>query len=197
MVLNWSTNNFLIILQAKILTMKNILFLSLSVIVLLTTFSCSNNDDSNNNSGNAVFKATINGEQWEASVFEDSNGLIQSVSTKDQLFQLTGSSNGIRLRVSLSATEISDCMAVGSYEFPNRVDISYATASGGWYGGHFYDIDDQGNRVMTLTVTSCSNNTISGTFSGSYTGDSGPDSPTNIEITNGVFQNIEFDITQI
>lgn len=178
--------------------MKKILIYSFSIVILFTTFSCSNDDDSSNDNDNsAVFKATINGEQWEASVFEDTNGLIQIVSNQEQLFQLTASSNGIRLRVVLTATEISDCMATGSYDFPNRVDISYATSGGGWLGGHFYDTDGQGAYVMTLNVTSCSNNTISGTFTGSYTGDSGPDSPTSIVITNGVFQNIEFDITQI
>ncbi len=165
--------------------------------MFLVSFSCSKDNSSNNDNNTASYRAYINGELWEASVYEETNGLIQLVSNNEQIFQLTASSNGIKLSVYITATELSNCMAVGSYDFPNRIDISYQNEYGGWIGGHLYDIDNDGNPVMTLNVTSCNNNVISGTFTGSYTGNSGPGTPTNVIITDGVFENIEFDIIQI
>ncbi|MEZ4874636.1 MAG: hypothetical protein R2793_04125 [Flavobacteriaceae bacterium] len=163
--------------------------------MLLFFSSCSNNnDDSNNNQG--IFRATINGELWEAEVFSETNGLIQVTQFNEQLFQLQGDSNGIRLRVAISQNSISECINTGNYAFPNRVDIYYQIGEDSYLSGHMYDEDANGNEIMTLTVTSCSNNRISGTFSGSYSGDSGPDSPANVVITDGVFENIEFEIFQ-
>ncbi len=171
---------------------KQILVLSL---IILT--SCNGSDDDATTTSNSVFKATINGVEWVASEFKSSNGLIQYPITSEQLFQLTASSNGIQLSVRLTATQISDCMSVGSYDFPNRIEIAYQTVNGDWITGHFYDTDTNGNRIMTLNVISCENNVISGTFSGSYTGASAPGSATNVVIGNGSLENISFDVSQI
>jgi len=170
-----------------------------SLIVVFTLFaSCNKSDDDAVSGGEAIFRATINGELWETNNFSQTNGLYQVSQSNEQLFQLQGDSDGIRLRVVLTTDGISDCMPVRDYDFPDRVGINYdnGEGTGNFIGGHFYDVDDEGSFIMTLRVTSCSNNKISGEFSGSYTGDSGPNSPTNIEITNGLFENIEFETFQ-
>ena len=175
--------------------MKNILKYSLILGLILTVTACGS-DDENPPEANASYTASINGEAWEATSFAITNGLIQIEAAGEQLFQLSGNNDDIRLQVFMTASEIASCMAVGSYEFPNRIDISYAVAGGGWVSGHTIDTDMNGDRVMTLNVTSCNNNVISGNFTASYSGSSGPNAPTNITITNGVVEAIEFDIIQ-
>lgn len=170
---------------------------SLCYLMVLLTFTINSSCSSNSTSdGDAIFRATINGELWEATLFSDTDGLYQIMAADEQLLQILGTDDNIRLRIVLTTFGISDCMPSGNYDFPNRIDISYGYPGDAWVGGHFYDEDMNGNKIMTLNVTSCSENKISGTFSGSYTGDSGPDSPTNIVITDGVFENIEFPIYQ-
>jgi len=170
-------------------------YLLLSILVI-TLFSCGS-DDNNPNGTYASFRCTINGVAWEASEFGEDNGLYQFVDLEEQGLQIAGIDNGIRLRISITQAGLSACIVPGSYDFPNRVDISYATESGGWIGGHFYDQDANEDPVMTLRITFCSGGGfIGGTFSGSYTGNSGPDAPENIVIADGVFENIQFPIIE-
>ena len=183
----------IIFAASKKYKMKTLLKYSLILSVIFAVTACGS-DDENPPEANASFTASINGEVWEATSFAATNGLIQIEAVGEQIFQLSGNDDNIKLQLFLTASEISSCMSVGSYEFPNRVDILYKQASGGYFGGHTIDTDMTGQRVMTLNVTSCSNNVISGNFTASYSGNSGPNTPENIVITNGLFSNIEFDI---
>ena len=158
--------------------MKKIISL-IACFVILT--SCSS-DSSDESSLTGSITATIDGQNWSSNI---AVAAVQSVNFDEingSVLQILGTaSNASSLAINIPLQNLS----VGTYTF-NGFDadgnLSYNTMDDSYSS-------DETNGTFTLTISSynIANGTISGTFSGTLIGF---DTPTEISVTNGTFNNI-------
>mgnify|MGYP006174319875 FL=1 len=158
--------------------MKKIISL-IACFVILT--SCSS-DSSDQTPLTGSITATIDGQNWRSNI---AIAAIQSVNFDEingSVLQILGTaSNASSLAINIPLQNLS----VGTYTF-NGFDadgnLSYNTMDDSYSS-------DETNGTFTLTISSynIANGTISGTFSGTLIGF---DTPTEISVTNGTFNNI-------
>lgn len=158
--------------------MKKIISL-IACFVILT--SCSS-DSSDQTPLTGSITATIDGQNWRSNI---AIAAIQSVNFDEingSVLQILGTaSNASSLAINIPLQNLS----VGTYTF-NGFDadgnLSYNTMEDSYSS-------DETNGTFTLTISSynIANGTISGTFSGTLIGF---DTPTEISVTNGTFNNI-------
>lgn len=95
----------------------------------------------------------------------------------------------------------SNCMSEGDYR--NNTDDRevllwvYYKFNGNTNHLHYPDSDDVFNSTEYVKVTNCGNNKISGEFSGTYieyNSIDGLETPDTLVLTEGVFENIEFNV---
>ena len=158
--------------------MKKIISL-IACFVILT--SCSS-DSSDESSLTGSITATIDGQNWSSSI---AVAAVQSVNFDEingSVLQILGTaSNSSSLAINIPLQNLS----TGTYTF-NGFDadgnLSYNTMDDSYSS-------DETDGTFTLTISSynIANGTISGTFSGTLIGF---DTPTEISVTNGTFNNI-------
>ena len=183
--------------------MKKILLVLFSLTLI---FSCASDNSGSEDNASAVFKGKINGEFFEANTISNSN-LIHQTNGATQGAVLTFYSENDQYKFTFAIAEHdndSNCMGEGDYrnsDTSNReviIWISYKF-NGNTYQVHFPDDDSPFDTTEFAKVTNCNNNKISGEFSGTYTKDSDfegvtESTPQTISLTEGVFENIEFNV---
>jgi hypothetical protein len=159
--------------------MKKIISL-ITCLVILT--SCSDDSSSENNSLTGSITATVDGQNWGSNI---AIGAVQSANfngINGSVLQILGTaSNSTTFAINIPLQNL----ATGTYTFSGidaEGNLSYNTMDDS------YSSDETGG-TFTLTISSynSSNGTISGTFSGTLIGF---DTPTQMTITNGSFNNI-------
>ncbi|MDY8138488.1 hypothetical protein [Aquimarina sp. 2201CG5-10] len=170
-------------------------------VLMLVLISCSSDDSSGDDQ--SYMSATIGGDFWEST--DHTSTLTHIPSLSMQRYDLTGKDENYQVGMILFEEQITDCMTSKTYDdFPNKIVMLF------YYGvGNDNFVSEHSNTVITdpsiesdirVTVTSCSDGMISGTFSGTYykVGDlSGLDTPEIVTITNGVFNNIPFTVQEL
>ena len=158
--------------------MKKIISL-IACFVILTSWSRDSSDES---SLTGSITATIDGQNWSSNI---AVAAVQSVNFDEingSVLQILGTaSNSSSLAINIPLQNLS----TGTYTF-NGFDadgnLSYNTMDDSYSS-------DETDGTFTLTISSynIANGTISGTFSGTLIGF---DTPTEISVTNGTFNNI-------
>ena len=169
--------------------MKKILLLSALFSLLV---SCGNSDDDTNNDNGIVFKAMINGEQWSYEEIEESS-LLNIEETNEQNLVVKGRSGNIKIALGMydENSPPSNCIPLNEYNFIS-VSVLYKDENGTFTDSHSININD---NINNLIVTKCEDGKISGSFSANLVGGISGVSPEQVEITNGVFTNIPFEVS--
>ena len=163
------------------------------LLIVLITVSCSNDDSSASNSS---IRAKIGNIQWNSS--DNTSSLTQIASLGQQRYDLTAWDENYKIVLAISENNIDNCMSVGSYTNDNLLLWFYYGVGNGSYVSEHSDEILGNNSIVSdiiVNVTSCTNNTISGTFSGTFykNGDlSGLNTPEIVTITDGVLSNVPY-----
>ncbi len=155
----------------------------ISLIACLVIFtSCSDDSSSENNPLSGSITATIDGQNWRSDI---AIGAVQSANfngLNGSVLQILGTaSNGTTLAVNIPLQNL----ATGTYTFSGfdaEGNLSYNTMD-----DSFSSDETGGSFTLTISSYNSTNGTISGTFSGTLVGF---DSPTQMAVTNGSFNNI-------
>ena len=174
-------------------TQKLLMVLSVLIIII----SCSSDSDSLD-SGDTSFKVKINGEQFEATTISSAT-ILQS--NGGQRFDITAENDEYKIIFAIAETVQSQCMSNGDYVNDNSgrevLIFIYYKINGNNYLEHF-PVEENNIQVSKATVNSCSNGSISGTFSVSLEKvgvlQNVIVTPDELELTEGEFNNIDFTI---
>lgn len=167
------------------------LFYTISILsVLVLASSCGKEEDFGKV---PIIKATINGNAWETTNLSDAK-LVQTPEINQQNLTVEGVFGNIKLTINIVDKPISSCLAIKSYNNPSAVSIAFKTSDGAFINDYSYQKDATENNIMSLTVTSCKDGAITGTFSGSYIENIQSENAKKITISNGTFENIPFEI---
>lgn len=174
--------------------MKNFL---LPLFLSLFIFSGCSEDDNDN----VQFKARINGELFEATDFNNIN-LIHD--EDGQILTIFAENDDYEFTIAVAEyAEPANCMSTGVYlnDEEDRECIVWLAykMNGNTYQLHLPTEEEDNDYISSerVNITECANGKVSGTFSvtlekiGNVTGIDAPDI---IEITDGEFNDLEFDI---
>lgn len=159
--------------------MKKIISL-IACLAILTSCSDDSSDDSSATSGSIT--ATIDGQNWRSNIAIAAVQTVNFNGLNGSVLQILGTaSNSSTLAINIPLQNL----ATGTYTFSGfdaEGNLSYNTMDDS------YSSDETGG-TFTITISSynSSNGTISGTFSGTLIGF---DTPTQMTLTNGSFNNI-------
>lgn len=159
--------------------MKKIISL-IACLAILTSCSDDSSDDSSATSGSIT--ATIDGQNWRSNIAIAAVQTVNFNGVNGSVLQILGTaSNSSTLAINIPLQNL----ATGTYTFSGfdaEGNLSYNTMDDS------YSSDETGG-TFTITISSynSSNGTISGTFSGTLIGF---DTPTQMTLTNGSFNNI-------
>ncbi len=179
--------------------MKDSKYILMLLMVSVFSFSSCTSEE-NSSSDEVLFSAKINGELFEATKMTQAT-LIQFPNL-GQRFDITAENDKYKITFAISNKNIGECMPSGSYD--NQINDTEVlififfkvSGTNNFLSVHFSEEDSNGIALDIAAVTSCSDNMISGTFSGKFYYEDDPNNslgyPENIEITEGKFQNIEF-----
>jgi len=169
--------------------------------VLISLVSCSSDDNNNTNTETSFIRAQIGDVTWESS--ETITSSVIQVGQLGKRFDLTAQNDDIRITLASEQTTVGgECMNLVSYSGDNILTILWYAVGDGTYAG-LYDetpwLGDPSEQNFVITITSCENGLISGTFSGTQfiSGGSNSNYPDTVEITNGEFQNVPYTFTLI
>ncbi|MBV1923967.1 MAG: hypothetical protein KUG68_08075 [Flavobacteriaceae bacterium] len=163
------------------------------VLGLICIVSCSSDDD-NTDTNASYIRAQIGGESWEAT--QTLTSTVLQVGDLGMRFDLSAQNEDIRFTVAANQFTVSECMDLTSYTGDNTLTTLWYAVGDGTYAG-LYDEDpsngDPGEENFVISITSCENGLISGTFSGTqFIIVSGSNRPDTVEITGGEFRNVPF-----
>ena len=158
----------------------------------LVLFSCGS-DDNDDDNDDPIFEAVINGEKWSYEEIEESS-ILNIDQTNEQNMIIKGISGNIKLAVSMydENSPLGNCVPLDEYNFIS-VAILYEN-NGNFFDSHSSNSND---NITNVIVNKCEEGKISGTFNASLTGGIIGVSPEQVEITNGVFENIAFEILSL
>lgn len=168
----------------------------LLLLVTLVTISCSSDDSSNSsNNTNNTISLKLNGVDQVATI--ESASLIKYQSSNEQLLQIFAENNDYVFQLNFFGDYSSNnTLPTGDYVYTDILPEGYFYVSyklnGNTYGMHSPD-----SGTLNISSMNGSTNTVSGTFNQILTGGgelNGQTLPTTLNITNGVFNNIEFDV---
>lgn len=169
-------------------------FLKLSVLFLVISLcSCENNNDENIPS----FNVNLNDVAFEPNAI--ACGLSHINSANSQRLNLHARDDDTNIiSIAMESGTIEDCMPVGDYPIEDiLITLSYVTNNGGSVIEHTH-LDVDLNSTLSASIISCSDEKISGKFSGTFRKidilQDEFETPETVEITNGEFNNIPFQI---
>ncbi len=165
------------------------------VIGMISVVSCSSDDDNNTDTGASFIRAQIGGEDWEAN--ETITSSVLQVGDLGMRFDLSAQNEDIRFTIATSQFTVGECMETTSYSGDDILTILWYAVGDGTYAGLYDETPWQGDpseQNFVITITSCENGLISGTFSGTQfiSGGSSENYPDTVEISNGEFSNVPF-----
>lgn len=165
------------------------LFLKLSIILLaFFLFSCDKKEDENTIS----FEMDLNGGTFEPAAIYCSISQMNS----QQMFLHASDDDTNSIRIFIETGTIQNCMPTGEYPIEDiLITLSYITNNGGTVVEHSH-LDANLNSTLSASITACSGDEISGTFSGTFRKidvlQDEFETPEIVEISNGRFKNIPF-----
>ena len=170
------------------------------LIIAATSFvACNSDDDNNTELEESFIRAQVDNVNWEAS--ETLTSTVMQVGDLGMRFDLMAQNDDFRFTLAANQFTVNNCMDLTNYEGDNILAYIWYGFEDGTYGS-FHDKEpsngNPGEDNFIISISSCEDGLISGTFSGTqYLISSSTIYPETIEITNGEFQNIPFTFTVI
>lgn len=175
--------------------MKNFSICKAIIVAFFLTIIVGCSSDSSSSSSSNTITLTLNGVDEVANVTYAS--LVKSEGSNEKLLEITAENDDYVFEINFFGEYSSDnAMPIGDYIYSSStvegfVYISYKR-DGNTYGMHFPD-----NGVLSISSISGSNKKVSGTFTQTLSGGGdlfGETLPSTLTITNGVFNNVSFEI---
>ncbi|WP_378175185.1 hypothetical protein [Aquimarina sp. SS2-1] len=172
----------------------------LLVLTLLSIFSVSCSSDDGTSADNSSFmSATIGDTDWQSTQINFSN--LTVVNGQGQRYDVSAGNQDIEFVLAVVDRNLGDCITPGIYGGDDVLFIYYYNLDGTFVSEHFPTplSDNTIESNLQVTVTSCADGKISGTFSGTmYSNFFDQSQQENdyetLEISNGRFQNIPFQV---
>lgn len=184
--------------------MKTAIFLKINKIALclfvfFLIIACSSNDEpSSEPEGEIFISAKIGDIDWEANNYRTTFIVIPGEGQRFDLEAFDDEMHKIKLGLSEFGPD-DGSLSEQTYTDPSNTFLMfyYGIGNDSWVSEHHSTRDFDSDPEVTITVTSSTSESVSGTFQGTFykVGDlSGQNTPEVVEITNGVFNNVPYEI---
>ena len=158
-------------------------------LLIIITLGCSDDDNGSSAVANGKITATINGEEYEAnaiaSVYSLNDGQVTTnVSSFIDINNSNDEQATITIIVPLSPGETETFNLNEDISPSGVLGLSYAINGGTTYTAQLTD----GSNIAMIEISEYTENSISGSFSGTLTSASGSET---VQVENGSFNNVE------
>ncbi len=160
--------------------------------------ACSGSDDSPNLEEETLISANIGGVAWEATTIAEANVLVITEEGQRFGFEAYDEEYKIKLAVyELDSVDGTLTEQTYSDDINTALLFYYGMGNDSFVSEHQPNQDFGLENNIVIDITSSTPEMISGTFSGTFykKGDlTGMDTPEIVEITNGIFRNVPFEL---